>query len=330
MDLAMQTICPSQFIIVDADFDSGEVGRVLAQVRTDSAARFTHIPSNHRNLPYQRYLGWLAAKGRDVLLYLDDDLRIADAEFLTKILLPFTWEGRNIVGVTAPIQFSSRGATLSGGNGTKGKLAALFGSARRVAPGGLSPAGDRVSVRYDGRPYVSVSWLCGGVMAYSMRALSREVFSDALFSLYERRWGKGEDTVLSRRVNTKGGMLMACEAPVSHPDADDAQAYPRDPFRFARSVAYSRRLINDNYRGIDRAHWSDRAALVKSYLANCVWNGLDALVSQERAKFLYWAGYATGAALGLIAPPDARRLTPEIQWWSDAESTLESSLGILS
>ncbi len=86
---------PSGLIIVDGDPSSGKVHDKLKSVRLAAAVYL--VPSNHANLPYQRYLGWRLAKvlNADILLYLDDDLRVDDRAALNLVVGPISRHERH-------------------------------------------------------------------------------------------------------------------------------------------------------------------------------------------------------------------------------------------
>jgi hypothetical protein len=163
-----------------------------------------------------------------------------------------------------------------------------------------------------------------------MDGLNSNSFSDALFAMYELRMGKGEDTVLSRRVGINGTMVMVFGLNIKHPDDDEPRAYPTQPFQFGYALAYSRRLINDCYRAPDQPKIQDRVELVKSYIGTAVlaWSGATA--NPRRHRFAYAAGYTLGALRGLIHKPTARNLTPKIDWRADAERALAEARAITS
>jgi hypothetical protein len=164
-------------------------------------------------------------------------------------------------------------------------------------------------------------------MAYKLAALTEECFSADLFAL-DRIGVLGEDTFLSRRVGTKGDLLLAFCAQFEHPDADLPQAYPTRALKFGYTSAYSRRLLNDNYRGFDPPRFSDRVALVKSYLGTTLLNWCRALASPKKHRFAFAWGYTLGAFRGLIQKPTAKNLAPQIDWWQDAEAALRQAIVI--
>jgi len=326
-DLAGQTLQPQTVIVVDGEPRSGEVLRALRDAALPASWRLVYVPSNHANLAYQRYLGWRAAAGADWLLYLDDDLMLRNPAALAKVLAPLVRGEREVVAVTAAITISgSNGERSLRPSGPAARLVELFGSGRGVRPGDLTPSGHRQVPVFRGREYEEVAWLRGGVMAIRMDALGPECFSDALFALTEVGCGLGEDTFLGRRLSAKGRILLAFETGIEHPNSDTPKAYPSDPYGFGRALAYSRRLLNDYYRGFDPPRLSDRVALVKSYAGNLALAWLRAVTSLRRDHCRYALGYTAGVALGLLRKPTARNLAPHIDWWGDAERALAAAV----
>ena len=336
-DLSQQTILPSVLIVVDGDPNSGKVLDVLQNTPLTDVVRIVYIPSNHANIAFQRYLGWRKAAQLQLplLIYLDDDLRIEQMDALANVIHPFQTQS-NIVGVTAYIkgfQMSHEcdiGHILQNRRVERGRIAAsivhLFGS--RIPPGGLSPSGHRrVPPIQDA--YYPVEWLFGCVMAFSMSALTQECFSDDQFAMTYIGCGTGlDDTLLSHRASSRGKMLLAWNAIFLHPDNVRPVAYPTAPFRHAYGAAYSRRVLNDNYRWPYSPRLSDRLALLRSYLGNIILSWGNVLLHPARHRFEYALGYTLGAIRGIIQPPSARRLTPHIDWWQDAEEALKNVIEI--
>lgn len=333
-DLEGQTLEMESIIIVDGDPASGDV--LVALQDKNISSRVIYVPSNHSNLSYQRYLGWGIAKNKrsDFLIYLDDDIRMPQKNSIEKLLLPFS--DSQVVGVTGQIRFGSfdeksaaqfpmlldrenRGSQTS-------RLINWFGSSRKILPGGLTPVGERVAVNCEGEMApVRVEWLRGGVMAFRMEAILKDCFIENLFAIYECRCGKGEDTILSRRVMRRGKLIFAPDVLFEHPNSDLPKTYPITSYKLGYSTAYSRRLLNDHYRIDKNPTVADRVALIRSYAWNNFYNFLQAMVHLRRYRLAYAAGYWVGSLRGLFQPPTAKALTPQIDWWKDAEAALQQA-----
>ena len=330
-DLSRQTIPAGRLIVVDGDPSSGEAGEVLAASAHRLGSGVVHVPSNHANLPYQRFLGWKAAAGAKWLLYLDDDMRLSHSNSLERLLRPLHAPHGRVVGATAefdPSPWTASGdgrleaSKLPSAADAMARLARRFGSSRHTPAGGLSPSGHRRPLTDRGKPYEVVGCLRGGAMAFRMSAITSECFSDALFAMYQRGYGRGEDTVLSRRVGTGGILLTAFRAGIVHPQGHEPVAYRRGAFARGYSSAYSRRLLSDHYRGRETAKWTDRLALANSYAGHALLAWFRGLEARDKPACVFAWGYSLGALRGLLQKPTSRLLTPEINWWADAEAAL--------
>jgi glycosyltransferase involved in cell wall biosynthesis len=330
-DASAQTLRPATVIVVDGDAASGDVRAMLHRIRAVASWRVIYVPSNHANLAYQRYLGYLAARGTDVLIYLDDDLRVSDTSMFEKLLKPFMNGDSGFVAGTATIRFPELGQAIGAIRDrildtqvTPGCLVRWLGGSRSIEPGGLTPMGHRIPPDASGAEYSCVGWLRGGVMAFRMSILSEEFFSDDLFALTWARCGLGEDTFLGRRALSLGKVFVAHEAVVDHPNADAPKAYPVQAFRLAFATAYSRRFINDTYRGFALPTLGDRLSLAKGLLGGSALALWRLLRSPSRRRAAYAAGYVGGCLKAAFVPPRARRLTPRIDWRSDARKSIDA------
>lgn len=330
-DLSRQSAQPNRLVIVDAEPESGEALAVLEDHRLCPRTRAIYIPSNHKNLPYQRYLGWRVAHGCDWLLYLDDDLRLPQTDAIERILEPLRDGPPFPAGVTADItgclggEESRKARSQAAGASfarAAGLLVRAFGASRATPPGGLTPTGERRPLAVTGQSLGDVEWLRGGVMAFSLRALTRDCFSEDVFALHHAGCGLGEDTILSRRAGSRGRLLLAGSVRVEHPDSGRSETYPTEGFAAGYAASYSRRLINDNYRAFNPPQWTDRLALLKSYAGRGVLHLARAGIAIEWQAWSYAIGYAWGAIRGVLYGPNPRRCSPEIHWWADAEKAL--------
>jgi GT2 family glycosyltransferase len=302
-DLAQQSLLPDRLIVVDGEGGSPKVLAAIQRSPWGSLAMTSVIHSTRANLPFQRLLARGAAGAEGVLLYLDDDLRIMDRDSVREVVAALGGRSSDIVAATAEIQGIVPSAAPP-------QAARRWGSARLAAPGELTPTGVRILPTDGTAP--SVSWLRGGVMAVRADVLSRIQLPDALLALAQRGWGLGEDLILARLLSRHGRIVLARRARFEHPREPNSQAYRRDDLGFGFGCAYSRRLVNDYYRGGLRPHFSDRVALLRTYAGASLGHGWRALRHGASARFAI--GYATGACAGVFRPPSASRLTPGIDW----------------
>lgn len=324
-DVLIQTICPEQIVIVDGDPTSGEVLEVMVAF-VQNTTKITYLPSNHANLPYQRYLGWRVAQKSDceILLYLDDDLRLRGKNVLEIIVEPFT-RNPTIIGTTfqARLDDSVDSNRLYQSN-VFSSIVKSFGSGKKILPGGLTSSGYRKAPLLSASGYANVEWMSGRVMCFLMSVIKEKCFLDDLFAMYETHLGKAEDTLLSRCVlhGQKGQYLCFSDLNIQHPNDVSPNAYPTKPYQYGYAIAFSRRLINDHYRGLNQVLLSDRIALLVSYLGNSLINWFRAFMTFKNYHFSYAWGFTLGSLRGSLQKPTAKNLTPHIDWHKDAESAL--------
>lgn len=326
-DITTQETLPSQLTVIDGAPHEDHVMNMLQSLALPFAV--CYVPSNHGNLPYQRYLGWLASNQHDQIIYLDDDLRLPDQRFLDEISQTFA-QYPDVVGVTARTIFpegTSEIEKLRSGSSILKLFVKLLGNNRHLKPGGITPTGHRLLPPNE-HDHEAVDWLQGRVMAFRTSALEESDFRDDLFAMYELRQGKAEDTILSRFVMRKGPLMYTNTTYADHPNADAPQAFPNKARPGAFAIAYSRRYINDTFRVPEQPRFSDRMALLKGYLGNSATSWLRAIIKPTAVNFAYALGYTQGAVKGLLSSPSAQDLTPDIQWRADARQALANKIDL--
>ncbi len=320
LDINKQTVVPHQVIISDGDTSSSLVKKMLLTFQGMVPWTLTYIPSNYANAPYQRYLGFKLAKSSEIVVFIDDDIHLPQSDIFEKVLRPFLWKDRNIVGVSPVINFPNR---INENN--KRDLT----EAQKKNMGGVTPTGNRIVPINTGKDYDEVKWLRGGMMAYSYPSIEKVIYAPDVFAMSRIGCGLGvDDTFLSRCVGVFGELLIANCAQIEHPDLDTSKVYSQDAKHRGFAVAYSRRFLNDHYRITRPPTIGDRLALVKSYVGNSLLNWTRALSSRDKYDFAYARGYSMGALKGIFQKPTARSLTPEIDWWQDAEDAMARAVTI--
>ncbi len=301
-DLARQSRLPDRLIVVDGEGESPQVSAVVEASPLRSHARTSIIHSTRANLPFQRHAASVAAGSEGVVLYLDDDLRIPCSDSVHEVVSTLETSTTDIVAATAEIE----GVAPSSGS----TAAPRWGAARWALPGELTPTGVRLAPLGGATP--TVCWLRGGVMAIRADVLAQVRAPDALLALAQRGWGLGEDLILARMLCGYGRIVLAHRARFEHPREANSVAYRRDDLGFGFASAYSRRLVNDYYRGAALPRFPDRIALLRTYAGASAWHAWQA--ARRRSSSRFAIGYAAGAFAGILRPPSARRLTPDIDW----------------
>ena len=141
---------------------------------------------------------------------------------------------------------------LRAGLGNNSLIVSQFGTSRNYQPGDITPAGNRIPLKYSGNPYEPVKWLRGGAFAIRVDSLSKEVLSDDIFAMNHLRYGLCEDFIISRRLVPSGEIMLAFNAVFRHPSEDPPKAYSSNAYQLGFATAYSRKWFNDNYRGLIR------------------------------------------------------------------------------
>jgi GT2 family glycosyltransferase len=336
-DLALQTILPDTLAVVDGDPASGEIRELLRSTELFPRTEIVYIPSNHASLPYQRYLGWRLCSLSRYLLYLDDDLRIPQCDFVDRITRPLRWNEGWVSGVTCLISFGDPGR-LGPGNFQTTVLDLTASGPKpwrklmnlgRIPAGHVSPSGHR---RMPARcaDYAPVEWLSGCAMAFRTGAISSICFPESGFALFKARLGTGEDLVLARHVREKGPLLFAYCAEVEHPYDTPTNFGPQDFFRLGLTYAFGERYVNDNHRGSGGPSPADRMALARSLLGTTTLNWFRFLRKPAGRRLHYAWGFTLGTFRALAAFPTPAALFPQVDWKRDAESALRNCIAFES
>lgn len=300
-DLALQSRLPDELWIVDGEGRSEATQRTVAASAWSRAGGLTAIlHSTRANLPFQRYVGRLAAESCDCLLYFDDDVRLGSDDTVARLAAAVE---QGAAGATAEIQMGLQPARSSRGR--------RLGAVRRTRPGGLTAAGTRVPPAYGEGPNATVEWLRGGAMAFRTQALPPEAFSRELFDLAELGYGLGEDLILACIAARAGRLELVRGVTVEHPGDDATRAYATDPRERGRARALSRRLLAD-FRPVSPLQlWAAHLGAVA-----------EALLRPRVGCWAYLDGYLRGATAaarnGCYCPPGG------VDWSWEARASLKA------
>jgi glycosyltransferase involved in cell wall biosynthesis len=177
---------PQEIIVVDASPETYQAGIDEQGVQV--------IKSNHANQPYQRYVGYLAAKS-DLLLYLDDDMEIVHPNFINVILNIFIqrpqisgvalhFTNKQLINALSDIPTSN----LFRKNGIFKRLKNKMSGYPDLPAGQLGWCGNRGPQPSGGG---FTQWLSGGAFVAKRNCLYQN-FNFQLFDLFEqkREWEK--------------------------------------------------------------------------------------------------------------------------------------------
>ncbi len=203
-----------------------------------------YIHSSHKNQPYQRYMGFLASKGK-VLVFLDDDMEIVEKDFVSKIEKLF--DNNQITGVA--IKFINKNDETSLSimptsslfhqnskfKGIKGWLTGY----PRLKPGKFGLCGNRGPQPIGGG---DTEWISGGAFATRRSSLFQN-FNFQLFDIFEKGLGMGEDGIIGYGLAKQGKLIYHDELFFLHNDQKDS-TYTTDTRAFAERVAFSRLYLS--------------------------------------------------------------------------------------
>mgnify|MGYP001289776868 CR=1 FL=1 len=250
--------------------------------------KIKHILSSKQNQPYQRYLGFLNSES-DILLYLDDDMEIANKNFIEIILGYFK---KNDIAALA-INFRNKHENTSLNNIPKSKfnidsnlknLFNWFTGYPNMSPGSFGLCGNRGAQPKNGG---FTNYLNGGAFAVR-RSHMYHNFNFSLFDLYHKQLGKGEDAITGYTISKSGKIIFCNELLFYHNDKLDS-VYTKDLFNYSKRVAYSRK-----YLSLEKCRLDGKSSLFAKvhFQWYCLWRILGLFfnfvidVNDERKKLL--------------------------------------------
>lgn len=305
---------PKKIIVVDSSEDSN--------VFIPPVPNVLHIRSSHKNQPYQRLLG-AAASESDVVVFFDDDLIILN-ENIFKILLD-AFKCPDVVGSTVAIDYHSAiqgnfdPPVLSQKNAFSRFLLTLTG-----VPCPKLGRASRLGV-FGGRPKdrQSIDFFYGPCMSFR-KSIIEEIIPIDLLSMYEIKLGKGEDKIISMMASQRGLLIYNPTICLLH--LPNESTYYQNHYNFSRKVTYSRLYLSKIFALIaKRPFWLE--FIFFSYFS--IWRILIGAVSllirpsRSRIKKLY--GLVSGFYLALVLPQRSKKLTPEINWYSELVNDLQNA-----
>lgn len=242
------TTSSTKIIVVDS---SDEVNLIMEGDKT-----IKYIRSNHKNQPYQRYLGFLQAKGNYVL-FLDDDMVIIDSNFLVRIR--DILEQKSADGLALNFTDKHQDTTLAAVpnsllfNNLKGlkKIKNWVTGCPNLDEGKLGFCGNR------GKQPLSIQateYVSGGAFIAKRSKLFQN-FNFQLFDLFEQRIGMGEDALIGYGIHKQGKLLFVPEVMFVHDDKKDS-TYSANIYDYAKRVFFSRLYLSLEKTRIDNSRES--------------------------------------------------------------------------
>lgn len=298
---------PQNTIIVDSSD--------VENVELKKADRVTYVRSSHKNQPYQRFLGYSLSTA-DVVVFLDDDLEVVDLQCFEVMLSRY----RNLkvrgvsVGFDHQHGIGNKVESFSEGSSLLFSIINFISGVPRLKTGKIYMAG-----LAGPKPAVEgpVESFNGAIMSFYRKELDH-LFDPALFALFEKKLGMGEDKVISMKIGLEKMLWYVPGIYFRHPPVDSH--YFQSMRQFQRKVTYSRLYISQRYGDIKHRY---NAFVYLHYYYFSFWRiliGLGRLA--VKPKLQYWEslrGAIDGIILTFRVPFDAERLTPGIDWRKDAD-----------
>lgn len=202
------------------------------------------VASNHKNQPYQRFVGWSLSTA-DILLYLDDDMEIADAGCINIIQQHFAaqphlsalalhFKNKHAGGSLSDIphsQFNQQSRLKKMWNWLSGYPA--------LPPGAFGYCGHRGKQPEQGG---ATQWLSGGAFAVK-RSIMYNKLNFQLFDLFEEKMGMGEDGILGYSLSKQGGVYYEPKQLFWHHEKQDSH-YATNQQAYAKRVLFSRLFLS--------------------------------------------------------------------------------------
>ena len=237
----------NKIVVVDS---SDEINNALV-----GNERIEYVRSNHKNQPYQRYLGYLKSQS-EYIVFFDDDMEIVDPSFLA--LFQKVFEDETVIGIQPKMKNLHDDATIKI---EKSLLAALWekdnflvNSLRwltmypRLAYGKWWYCGIRGPKPEN--EACNLEWVSGWAFAARRSAMFQN-FNFQLFDLFEQKLGMGEDLLLGHLLSKVGKVKYIPTLLFLHND-QRSSTYTSDHFSFGRRTIFSRLFLSLEYARLNR------------------------------------------------------------------------------
>lgn len=259
---------PDQIIVVDSSDEFND--------ELNSKNQVDYIRSSHKNQPYQRYLGYLAAK-HDWLLYLDDDMEPINDEVLGKLkalrekisdAVAFAIQFENLHEDTSLASLPK--SQINKGTSSFQKLLRWLTSYPELAKGKVGWNGVRGRQPNGG----FTEWFSGGAFLAKKEVLFQD-FNFGLFTMFEKRIGMGEDYIIAYSIAQRGKVWATEKVFFYHNDQKDS-TYTVDVTSFNRRVIYSRLYLSlEKSRLTKHSKW----LAVLHYHYYSLWRGMGMVIN---------------------------------------------------
>lgn len=280
----------TKIIVVDSSDNDNTSLKELKEVH--------YVRSNHKNQPYQRYLGYLISES-DILVYFDDDMEILDSSFLN--IFEKEFKNENVVGLQAKMRNKHDDATIRikpsvfnkiwSVNNTLVNLLRWVTMYPRLRSGKFWYCGLR-GEKPDNEQ-CSLEWVNGWVFAARRDKLFMN-FNFQLLDIFEKRIGMGEDLLIGHLLSKAGTVKFIPILLFEHND-QRSSTYTADHYSYGRRTAFSRYFLSMEYARINSESFL-KAKLIFWYYSICRLMGMliNILIQPDRNTLSLLKGSLSG------------------------------------
>jgi len=216
--------------------DSSDI--VNQEVREIESVRY--IRSSHKNQPYQRYLGYLAAES-DYLVFLDDDMELIDNFILARLKKNFEEKdivAQNILWHNKPNEKNS----LIKISGEKQRKSSAIKKMLTFYPNPKIGRLGHCGIRGNYPPEEGyIEFLSGGAFSVK-RSFIFKSFNFQLFHLFEQKIGMGEDSIIGFSMTQFGKIYFENKLSFWHNDQGHS-TYIINSEDFSKRIIFSRKFL---------------------------------------------------------------------------------------
>ena len=214
--------------------------------------KVNYLRSGHKNQPYQRWLGYDHSKA-DILIFLDDDMEVANPDFLKIIMQSFHDTAVSGIAINFIDKHTDTALAAIPRSILFNKMSVLKNIIGWLSGYPVLPAGKLGFCGVRGRQPINggvTQWLSGGAFAARKKALFKN-FNFQLFDLFEQKTGMGEDAIIGYGLSKQGILLYQPTLLFYHNDQKDS-AYSVDHFAYAKRVIFSRLYLSMEKTRLDK------------------------------------------------------------------------------
>ncbi|WP_333889198.1 glycosyltransferase family A protein [Sphingobacterium siyangense] len=276
--------------------------------------------SSHKNQPYQRYLGHQIAE-TDWLLYLDDDMEPIDGWDTEICMLIEKYSSVGIIGIKFEDKHQETFLKRNERSITSRNTASPFVQRLRYLTGyPILPAGRfyKNGVRAGYPSLEGPTDYVGGPVFLANRKILYQNFNMELFSLFEKRMGTGEDSILSYTAAMVASGIFYPKQLFWHNDQGNS-VYTQNHYQFNKIVAFSRLYLNLEYYRLNNLS----LLFAKfSFINYSFWRILGFIINlifkPSKNRFTSLRGYFVGTMKALFYHYEENLLKNYSYWNSEA------------